>query len=81
MSATATRRRTYPLSYKGITRDGRTVVGVPTETDPAVLAETLFERGYRALTVYRDGTVVGVIERNPETRRRQWWAESGELTR
>jgi hypothetical protein len=64
------------VNYKGIAQDGRAVVGVADKESPAELAELLYRRRYRALTIYRAGEVVGEITRHSETGHRAWWAET-----
>lgn len=61
------------LQWRGKSRRG-VVAGGTRENTPAELAELLYRRGYRDVTILRDGEEVGGIGWSTEGRRqRVWW--------
>lgn len=64
-----------PMTYRGMSRGGRSRIGSISKGTPAELAERLFNRGYRWLSITRGGIEVGGIKMDRQTGR-VWWGES-----
>jgi hypothetical protein len=60
--------------YKGVNSRGLGSVG-ELSVSPGHLAWSLYTRGWRELTVTRDGVEVGGIGSDPDSGHRRWWGE------
>ena len=66
---------TLSTTYRGLDRQGTSVVGEVTGGSPYDFVSRAYSLGWRSLTVQRGGVEVGQIERT-RNGRRVWWVVS-----